>query len=175
MSVPVRGPRLLSINSTTTSVKLRWAAIPQRHVNGILRGYDVIINAVHYRMTSALQVNASSLGVEVPGLRRNTTYRVRLRGFTRVRGIKRGGTFGSVHNFTIKFGEWRLSLKLKSKTITKATGPVAAHTQSSSNFSCSLTSNITSHNTKNLAFHSLLRLKDDYVPNSHYVTYTFSL
>ena len=46
---------------------------------------------------------------------------------------------------------------------------------SSSNFSCSLTSHITSHSTKNLAFHSLLRLKDDSCTSSHYLTYTFLL
>ena len=46
---------------------------------------------------------------------------------------------------------------------------------SSSNFSCSLTSHITSHSMKNLAFHSLLRLKDDSCTSSHYLTYTFLL
>ena len=38
---------------------------------------------------------------------------------------------------------------------------------SKSNFPCSLTRYITSHNMKNLAFHSLLRWKDDYTTNSH--------
>ena len=33
-----------------------------------------------------------------------------------------------------------------------------------SNFSCSLTRNITSHSMENLAFHSLLRLKNEVVP-----------
>ena len=30
-----------------------------------------------------------------------------------------------------------------------------------------------SHSVENLAFHSLLRLKDDYYTNSHYPIYTF--
>ena len=34
---------------------------------------------------------------------------------------------------------------------------------------------ITSHSMKNLAFHSLLRLKDDSCTSSHYLTYTFLL
>ena len=43
--------------------------------------------------------------------------------------------------------------------------------QSTSNFPCSLTRNITSHSMKNVAFHSLLsRMKDDYATNSHYLT-----
>ena len=46
---------------------------------------------------------------------------------------------------------------------------------SSSNFSCSLTSHIISHSMENLAFHSLLRLKDDSCTSSHYLTYTFLL
>ena len=36
-----------------------------------------------------------------------------------------------------------------------------------------LNSNITSHSMKNMAFHSLLRLKDDSCTSSHYLTYTF--
>ena len=44
-----------------------------------------------------------------------------------------------------------------------------------STFSCSLTSNITSHSEKNLAFHSLLRWKMIVLPNSHYLTYTVLL
>ena len=73
----------------------------------------------------------------------------------------------------------------KAKTFAESTKPlvdsleVAARAvkvrteRSSSNFSCSLTSNITSHSMKNLAFHSLLRLKDDSCTSSHYLTYTF--
>ena len=43
------------------------------------------------------------------------------------------------------------------------------------NFSCSLTRNITSHSMRNLGFHSLLRLGDDYTANSHYLTIYISL
>ena len=39
--------------------------------------------------------------------------------------------------------------------------PFHSQQWSSSDFSCRLTSNITSYSTKNLTFHSLLRLKDD--------------
>ena len=53
--------------------------------------------------------------------------------------------------------------------------PFHSQDWSSSNFSCSLTSHITSHGTKNLTFHSLLRLKDDSCTSSHYLTYTFLL
>ena len=42
-----------------------------------------------------------------------------------------------------------------------------------SNFSCSLTSNITWHSMENRAPHSLLRWKMFLLPNSHYLTYTF--
>ena len=41
---------------------------------------------------------------------------------------------------------------------------------SMSNFPSSPTRNITSHSMENLAFHSLLRLKDDFNTNSHYLT-----
>ena len=51
--------------------------------------------------------------------------------------------------------------------------PFHSQEWSSSNFSCSLNSNITSHSMKNLVFHSLLRLKDDSCTSSHYLTYTF--
>ena len=44
---------------------------------------------------------------------------------------------------------------------------------SRSNFSCSLTSNITWQGMKNLAFHSLLRRKTIVLLNSHSITYTF--
>ena len=44
-----------------------------------------------------------------------------------------------------------------------------------SNFPCSLTTNITSHSMKDLAFHSLLRWKMITTTNSHYLTYTFLL
>ena len=47
-----------------------------------------------------------------------------------------------------------------------------SHEWSMSNFSCGLSINITSHSVKTLAFHSLLRRKDDYT-NSHYLTYLF--
>lgn len=105
-SVPVRGPKLLSLKSTTTSMHLKWAPIPQQYVNGILRGYKVIF----FRLPSnrdrrILSVNALTLSVEVPGLRRNTTYGVQLVGFTRVRGIIRNGKRGPVHNITTKFGK----------------------------------------------------------------------
>ena len=43
------------------------------------------------------------------------------------------------------------------------------------NFSCSLTKNIMSHSIKNLAFHSLLRLGDDYTTDPHYLTIYVSL
>ena len=56
-----------------------------------------------------------------------------------------------------------------------STGTIQYQEWSSSNFSCSLTSHITSHSMKNLAFHSLLRLKDDSCPSSHDLTYTFLL
>ena len=46
---------------------------------------------------------------------------------------------------------------------------------SMSNFSSSLTRNITSHSKENLAFHSNTEMKNDYTTNSHYLTYTFSL
>ena len=42
-----------------------------------------------------------------------------------------------------------------------------------SSFPFRLTRNITSHSMKNLAFYSLLQMKDDYTTNSHYLTYTF--
>ena len=42
-----------------------------------------------------------------------------------------------------------------------------------SNFSCSLTRNITSHSMKNLAFRSsLVQIKDDYTTDCHYFIYT---
>ena len=40
------------------------------------------------------------------------------------------------------------------------------------NFPCSFTRNITSHSMENFAFHRLLRLKDYYATNSHYLTHT---
>ena len=53
--------------------------------------------------------------------------------------------------------------------------PFYSQEWSNSNFSCSLTGNITSHSMKNLPFHSLLRLKDEYCTYSHFITYTFLL
>ena len=42
-----------------------------------------------------------------------------------------------------------------------------------SNFSCSLSRNITSHSMENLTLHFLLRWKMIIITNSHYLTYTF--
>ena len=42
-----------------------------------------------------------------------------------------------------------------------------------SNFSCSLSRNITSHSMENLTLHCLLRWKMIIITNSHYLTYTF--
>ena len=44
-----------------------------------------------------------------------------------------------------------------------------------SNFRLQLPRNITSHTMKNLAFHSVLRLKDDYTTNSYHLAYTLFL
>ena len=45
--------------------------------------------------------------------------------------------------------------------------PFHSQERSISNFSCSLTSDITSHSMENLAFHKLIQMKDDYTTNSH--------
>ena len=52
-----------------------------------------------------IQVNQSTLSVVIVGLKQNTTYGVRLTGFTRIRGWIRNGVLGRVHNVTTKHGE----------------------------------------------------------------------
>ena len=53
--------------------------------------------------------------------------------------------------------------------------PFHSQEWSISSFPCSLTRNTASHIMKNLAFHVLIQMKDDYITNSHYLTYTIIL
>lgn len=89
---------------------MAWAPIPQEHVNGILRGYYVI----YWKMPRVshdnriIQVNQSTLSVVIVGLNQNTTYGVRLTGFTRIRGFIRNGVLGRAHNVTTEHGEKKI-------------------------------------------------------------------
>ena len=107
LAVPSVAPRITSLTANYTAFRVAWAPIPQEHVNGILRGYYVI----YWKMprvshdNSIIQVNQSTLSVVIVGLKQNTTYGVRLTGFTRIRGWIRNGVLGRVHNITTKHGE----------------------------------------------------------------------
>lgn len=106
-SVPTAAPEVLSLSANTTAIKVAWAPIPQKDVNGILRGYYVI----YWQMprtspdNHVIQVNQSTLSVVINGLERNTTYGVRLAGLTKIRGWIRNGVLGRTHNITTKYGE----------------------------------------------------------------------
>ena len=107
LAVPSVAPRITSLTANYTAIRVAWAPIPQEHVKGILRGYYIIywkIPRVSHD-NSIIQVNQSTLSVVIVGLKQNTTYGVRLTGFTRIRGWIRNGVLGRVHNITTKHGE----------------------------------------------------------------------
>lgn len=103
--VPSAAPKLLSFSSNITAIKFSWAPIPQKHVNGILRGYYVI----YWQWPRAspdnlvIQVNQSTLSVVITGLQENTTYGIRLAGLTKVRGHIRNGALSHTYNVTTKY------------------------------------------------------------------------
>ena len=107
LSVPSAAPKLLSFSSNITAIKFSWAPIPQKHVNGILRGYYVI----YWQWPRAspdnlvIQVNQSTLSVVITGLQENTTYGIRLAGLTKVRGHIRNGALSHTYNVTTKYGK----------------------------------------------------------------------
>ena len=84
------------------------------------------------------------------------------------------GLFTNAWKFKSHLVERRTSLGKNTRPL-RALRPWPFHSQewSSSNFSCSLASNFTSHSMKNVAFRSLLRWKMIALPNSHCSTYTF--
>lgn len=104
--VPTAAPKVRSLTSNVTAIKVTWDPIPQEHVNGILRGYYVIYWQ-RPRTSSdnhVIQVNQSTLSVVIAGLERNTSYGVRLAGLTKVRGWIRNGVLSRTHNVTTKYG-----------------------------------------------------------------------
>ncbi|KAJ7358733.1 hypothetical protein OS493_021508 [Desmophyllum pertusum] len=104
--VPTVAPRVRSLTANSTAIRVAWAPIPQEHVNGILRGYYVIywkIPRVSHD-NHVIQVNQSTLSVVIVGLKKNTTYGVRLTGLTRIRGWIRNGALGRTHRVTTKHG-----------------------------------------------------------------------
>lgn len=98
---------MLSLTANSTAIEVSWAPIPQKHVNGILRGYYVIYwrKPRTSRDNHVIQVNQSTLSVVIPGVERNTTYGVQLAGLTKVRGWIRNGALGRTHYVTTKYGE----------------------------------------------------------------------
>ena len=85
-------------------------------------------------------------------------------------------TYGAIHTMKWKqrsMGQPLFFLRLKFPSVLPALLPFHSQEWSTSNFPCSLTSNITSNSWKNSAFHSLLRCKMAILTNSHYLTYTF--
>ena len=122
---------MLSLTANSTAIEVSWAPIPQKHVNGILRGYYVIYwrKPRTSRDNHVIQVDQSTVSVVITGVERNTTYGVRLAGLTKVRGWIRNGVLGPTYNVTTKYGEglkevsiihFKLSLLDKIKTIKKS-------------------------------------------------------
>lgn len=104
--VPSAAPKVLSLTANKTAIKVAWAPIPKKHVNGILRGYYVIYWK-RPRLSPknlVIQVNQSTLNVVITGLQRNTTYGLRLTGLTKVRAWIRNGVLGPTYNVTTKYG-----------------------------------------------------------------------
>lgn len=104
--VPSVAPKITSLTTNSTAIRVAWEPIPEEHVNGVLRGYYVI----YWRMprvsqdNHVIQVNQTTLSVVIVGLKRNTSYGVQLTGLTRVRGYIRNGVLSRTKKVTTKYG-----------------------------------------------------------------------
>lgn len=109
LSVPSVAPKITSLTTNSTAIRVTWEPIPEEHVNGVLRGYYVI----YWRMprvsqdNHVIQVNQTTLSVVIVGLKRNTSYGVQLTGLTRVRGYIRNGVLSRTQKVTTKYGKER--------------------------------------------------------------------
>ena len=109
LSVPSVAPKITSLTTNSTAIRVAWEPIPEEHVNGVLRGYYVI----YWRMprvsqdNHVIQVNQTTLSVVIVGLKRNTSYGVQLTGLTRVRGYIRNGVLSPTKKVTTKYGKER--------------------------------------------------------------------
>lgn len=109
LSVPSVAPKITSLTTNSTAIRVAWEPIPEEHVNGVLRGYYVI----YWRMprvsqdNHVIQVNQTTLSVVIVGLKRNTSYGVQLTGLTRVRGYIRNGVLSRTKKVTTKYGKER--------------------------------------------------------------------
>ena len=109
LSVPSVAPKITSLTTNSTAIRVAWEPIPEEHVNGVLRGYYVI----YWRMprvsqdNHVIQVNQTTLNVVIVGLKRNTSYGVQLTGLTRVRGYIRNGYLSRTKKVTTKYGKER--------------------------------------------------------------------
>ena len=71
-------------NTSSTSILVQWKAVPEDHVNGILRGYHVFYKRADKVNTSVnvVRVNVSTLSAELQGLKKYGEYVIRVAAFT---------------------------------------------------------------------------------------------
>ena len=85
--VPSQPPTFLSLyNTSSTSLRVTWLAIPVRYVHGVLLGYRVLYRSLNVTKEKYefKEVEPASLEVVLTGLFKYMDYGIRVLGFTKV-------------------------------------------------------------------------------------------
>jgi hypothetical protein len=90
-SVPTQPPSSITYSNftSTSSATFKWGPIPQGHVNGILRGYQVTYKQIMQSelevaeaTTMSISLGPNNLSLELHDLQAHSIYRVEIAGVT---------------------------------------------------------------------------------------------